>query len=81
MSILLIDHKDFEMSSDKTFEELSLDHPLLTLAGGGEVGATGMGDDYHYTGTENPIDCMYAEMTGRGGGKATVLQAFFTCFF
>ncbi|MDL5033617.1 hypothetical protein QRD43_17015 [Pelomonas sp. APW6] len=31
--------------------------------GGGEVGATKMGDDYHYTGTQSLGDCMVYEGT------------------
>ncbi len=60
---------------------LSPDDPRLMAVSGGEVGATGMGDDYHYTGQESLGQCMMAEMTGRGGGKSTVLQAFFNCAF
>jgi len=67
------------MSQDNTFEELSLDHPLLTLAGGGEVGATGMGDNYHYTGTESLDQCMIAEMTGRSGVAAGFWTSLFLC--
>ncbi|WP_377155630.1 hypothetical protein ACFJIX_26615 [Roseateles sp. UC29_93] len=62
------------------FEELSLDHPLLTLAGGGEVGATGMGDNYHYTGEKSWYECMMDGMTG-GGYQKTFLQAFASCTF
>lgn len=78
---MLIDQKDFEMSHDITFQELSLDHPLLTQAGGGEVGATGMGDNYHYTGYESVSDCMYKEMTGRGGLQKGFFASLFTCLF
>ena len=87
MPILLIDQQDFEMSRENTFEELSLDHPLLTLAAGGEVGATGMGDNWSYTGEpqfepkgpESFFQCSMAEMTGRNGYK-TMLQAFAACW-
>nr|WP_297387723.1 hypothetical protein [uncultured Roseateles sp.] len=40
------------MSYATGIEELSMDHPLLNGATGGEVGATGMGDNLHYTGEE-----------------------------
>lgn len=69
------------MSHDDSLLELSLDDPLLTQAGGGEVGATGMGDDYHYTGQRNWYDCMMHEMTGGSGYQKTVLQAFASCTF
>lgn len=69
------------MSYATGIEELSMDHPLLNGATGGEVGATGMGDDLHYTGEESWFDCMMAEMTGRGGSQKTPLQAFAVCTF
>jgi len=69
------------MSHDITFQELSLDHSLLTQAGGGEVGATGMGDNYHYTGEKSWYECMIGEMTGSGGYQKTFLQAFTSCTF
>jgi len=53
----------------------------MQLVTGGEVGATGMADDYHYTGYESVEKCIYAEMTGRGGVQKGFLASLFTCLF
>ncbi|HEY8924784.1 MAG TPA: hypothetical protein VIU64_10415 [Polyangia bacterium] len=67
------------MSYATGIEELGMDHPLLSGAVGGEVGATGMGDNYHYTGEESIGDCMIAEMTGRSGMAAGFWTSLFLC--
>jgi hypothetical protein len=69
------------MSYANDIEEIGLDDPLMRLASGGEVGATGMADDYHYTGYESVEKCIYAEMTGRGGFQKGFLASLFTCLF
>lgn len=78
------------MSTTNGIEEIAPNDPLMQAVHGGEVGATGWGDDYHYNGTGSPptpsraqetwFDCMMAEMTGRSGRPKTVLEAFATCW-
>ncbi|UXH76803.1 hypothetical protein [Roseateles amylovorans] len=68
-----------EMDKINGIQELSLDDPRLLAVCGGEVGATGMGDDYHYTGNEPLGDCMIAEATGRSGAPEGFFGSLFTC--
>lgn len=70
-----------EVTQLSSIEELALDDPRLKWVGGGEVGATRMGDDYHYTGRESWDRCMVAEMSGRSGASGSFAYAFIRCTF
>lgn len=77
------------MSYSTDIQEIGPDDPLMDLAAGGEVGATGMGDDYHYTGEDRDksnekepwSECVISEMTGRGGRQKGVLESIWICTF
>ena len=47
----------------------NIQQPELAFITGGEVGATGMGDDYHYTGQSgNDYGTALADCIGGAGG-------------